>query len=112
MSRAPVRQAGREPRARALQEPRYVAPHVLRGKEGEGSKATARRRQCGGASISPVRVSSSPFRGLRITQRARGREQLAGLEKGLEAGQDHRPAAVELAVRVLAELVVGDGQPA
>src|SRR5207248_10149305 len=39
-------------------------------------------------------------------------EQLAGLEQRLEPGQDHHPAAVELAVRALAELVVGHGQPA
>ena len=30
----------------------------------------------------------------------------------LQAGEDHRPAAVELVVRALAQLVVGDGQPA
>ena len=47
-----------------------------------------------------------------VHERARRGEQLAGLEPGLQAGEDHRPAAVELVVRALAQLVVGDGQPA
>src|ERR1700730_6570055 len=37
---------------------------------------------------------------------------LAGLEQRLQAGQQHRPAAVDLLVGALANLVVRDGQPA
>src|SRR5438093_2787297 len=51
-------------------------------------------------------------RGARIPQRPGRRELLPGLEQRLQAGEDHHPAAVELTVGPLAELVVGDGQPA
>ena len=37
-------------------------------------------------------------------------EQLAALQPRLEPGQDHRPAAVELVVRALTQLVVDDGE--
>src|SRR4051794_8992531 len=47
-----------------------------------------------------------------VAQRPGRREQLTGLEQCLEAGEDHRPAAEELVVRTLAQLVVRDGQPA
>src|SRR5579859_5739846 len=56
-------------------------------------------------------VRSAGF-GSAVHQRPRGGEQLPGLQPGLQAGEDHRPAAVELAVRSLAQLVMGDGQPA
>src|SRR5216684_9155424 len=49
------------------------------------------------------------FRVLRPAQRSGRREHLAGLEQRLETGEDHRPAAVELVVGVLAQLIVGDG---
>src|SRR5205823_4530581 len=68
--------------------------------------------RCSGASIRSLTASSDPLRSPRVAQRAGRREQLSGLEQRLQAGEDHRPAAVELAVRVLAELVVGDGQAA
>src|SRR6185295_12956799 len=57
-------------------------------------------------------ASSGGFRRLRIAKRARSRQQLAGLQQRLQAGEDHRPAAVELAVSILAQLVVGDREPA
>src|SRR2546426_5676583 len=68
--------------------------------------------RCSGASIRSVRVSSCRLRGFGIAQRTRRRKRLPGLQQRLQAGQDHRPAAVELGVRVLAQLVVRDCQPA
>ena len=50
--------------------------------------------------------------GLAVHERTGGGEGLAGLQPGLEAGEDHRPAAVELWRGVVGQLVVGDGQPA
>src|SRR6185295_13225965 len=50
--------------------------------------------------------------GLSVLERAGGREQLSRFEQRLEPREDHRPAAVELVVRALAQLVVGDGQAA
>src|SRR5207253_6794889 len=47
-----------------------------------------------------------------VHQGARRGEQLACLQPRLQAGQDHGPAAVELVVRALPQLVVGEGQPA
>ena len=47
------------------------------------------------AIIGPAAVSA-------VHQRPRRGEPLSGLEPGLEAGQDHRPAAVQLVVRPLA----------
>jgi len=46
--------------------------------------------------------------GLREAQRAGRRERLPGLQQRLQAGEDHRPAAEELSVGVLAQLIVGD----
>src|SRR4051794_25123441 len=48
----------------------------------------------------------------RVAQRARRVEQLARLEQGLEAGEDHRPAAPEFGVGLRAELIVGDREAA
>ena len=45
---------------------------------------------------------------LLIHQGAGSGQQFAGLEQGLEAGEDHRPTAVELIIRTLAELIVGN----
>src|SRR4051794_9402677 len=45
--------------------------------------------------------------GLRVHQRARRGERLAGLEQRLQPGEDLRPAAVDLPVHALAHLVVG-----
>src|SRR5437763_7862295 len=56
--------------------------------------------------------SSRRSRVLRVHEGPRRREELPRLEPRLEAGEDHRPAAVELRVRVLAQLVVRDGEPA
>ena len=50
--------------------------------------------------------------GDRVEQRAGRRQVLAGLEQRLQAGEDHRPAAVELVVGALAQLVVRDDEPA
>src|SRR5687767_13758427 len=50
--------------------------------------------------------------GYGVHERARGRKRLAGLQPGLEPGQDHWPAAVELRWCVLAELVVRHGETA
>src|ERR1700693_4994191 len=48
----------------------------------------------------------------RVQQRSGCGEELTGLQPGLEAGEDHRPAAVDLVVGVLAQLVMGDDQAA
>src|ERR1700678_4510160 len=50
--------------------------------------------------------------GRRVHQRAGGGEEFAGLEEGLEAGEDHGPSAEELVVGALAKLVVGDFEEA
>src|SRR5260370_32594890 len=50
--------------------------------------------------------------GSAVKQRSRRGKQLACLEPGLQAGQDHRPAAVEFAGCPLAQLVVCHGQAA
>src|ERR1700674_3969496 len=47
-----------------------------------------------------------------VHQRSRRGQQLARFEQCLQAGEDHRPTAVELVVGALAKLVVGDGQVA
>jgi hypothetical protein len=47
-----------------------------------------------------------------IAERPRCREQLARLEQRLQPGEDHRPTAVELVVRTLAQLVVRHDEPA
>lgn len=60
----------------------------------------------------PDGISRGRVRGVRIAQRARRREQLPGLEERLQTGEHHHPAAVELGVGPVAQLVVGDGQPA
>jgi hypothetical protein len=57
-------------------------------------------------------ISRDRLRGLRPAQRAGRREHLARLEQRFETGEDHRPAAEELSVGVLAQLIVGDYQPA
>ena len=49
---------------------------------------------------------------LGVHQRPGSVEGLAGLEERLEAGEDHRPAAVELGVGLVRQPVVDDGQPA
>jgi hypothetical protein len=51
------------------------------------------------------------LRAVRVALGAGCRERLAGLQERL-AGEDHRPAAVEFAVGVLAELVVDEREPA
>ena len=56
--------------------------------------------------------SGVSVRCLGVAERARRRQQFPGLEQRLQAGQDHHPTAVELRVGALAQLVVGDGQPA
>src|SRR3954454_2383435 len=61
---------------------------------------------------SPNASPSTRTSGLGIPQRARRREVLAGLQPCLQPREDHRPAAVELVVGALAQLVVDDGQPA
>src|SRR5712691_434507 len=58
----------------------------------------------------PDMVAGSEFSG--VHQRSRRGEQLARLQPRLQAGEDHRPAAVKLVVGAFAELVVGDGQAA
>src|SRR5262245_25354065 len=58
-----------------------------------------------------ARVDLSGLGRPRVAQRARGGEALARLEQRLEAGEDHRPAAVQLRVGALRELVVDDRQP-
>ncbi len=50
-------------------------------------------------------MSRCRLRGLRVAQRAGRREHLAGFQQRLQAGEDHGPAAVELAVRLFAQLV-------
>jgi hypothetical protein len=55
---------------------------------------------------------ASPLLGPGVAQRAMCRERLTGLEQRLQAREDLRPAAVDLPVGALAQLVVGDGQPA
>ncbi len=52
------------------------------------------------------------LRGRRVEERAGRRQELAGFQEGLEAGEDHRPAAVELGIGAFPQLVVGDGQAA
>src|SRR5665213_350242 len=47
-----------------------------------------------------------------VHEGAGGGEELARLEPGLEPGEDHRPAAVDLVVGALAHLVMGDEQAA
>src|SRR5262249_8342529 len=47
-----------------------------------------------------------------VHQRARGRQELTRLQPGLQTRKDHRPAAVELIVGALAELVVGKNEAA
>src|SRR5664280_2085398 len=47
-----------------------------------------------------------------VHERSGRGEQLARLEPGLQAREDHRPAAIELGVRALAQLVVGHAQVA
>src|SRR5262249_60419135 len=47
---------------------------------------------------------------LLVEERSGRVEQLPRLDQGLEAGQDHHPAAVDLAVRVDRELVMDDGE--
>ena len=49
---------------------------------------------------------------LQPAQRAGRREHLARLQQRLDAGEHHRPAAVELVVGAFAQLVVRDLQPA
>src|SRR5213594_1301851 len=57
---------------------------------------------------------SLPVRRLRsrVHERARRGQQLARLEPGLQAGEDHRPAAIELLVGALAKLVMRHRQAA
>src|SRR3989442_1661532 len=62
------------------------------------------------STCAPAGIRTRP--GSAVEQRSRRGEQLARLEPRLQAGEDHRPAAVELVVRALAKLVVGDGQAA
>src|SRR5207245_10656301 len=58
------------------------------------------------SSVAADRVSGRlAARGSREAERGRGRQLLSGLEQRLETGEDHRPATVELAVGVFAELV-------
>src|ERR1700722_16652473 len=47
-----------------------------------------------------------------VHQRAGRRELLTRLQQRLQAREDHRPAAVDLLIGTLAQLIVGDGQPA
>ena len=49
---------------------------------------------------------------VRVHQRARRGQRLAGLEQRLQPGEDLRPAAVDLLVGALGQLVVGHRQPA
>src|SRR5712675_1942525 len=70
--------------------------------------ASLRERRPRGADAGHEPFVPGRWSGRRILQRARRRERLAGLEQRLEAGEDHRPAAVELVVRALAQLVVSD----
>src|SRR5262245_65639943 len=58
------------------------------------------------------RASPSGVRRAGVAQRPRCRQLLAGLQQGLEAGEDHRPTTVDLAVHARLELVVDDGQAA
>ncbi len=50
--------------------------------------------------------------GSAVHQRAGRGQDVAALQPRLQAGEDHRPAAVELLVCFLAQLIVGDGEPA
>src|SRR5258708_1018785 len=59
-----------------------------------------------------IMISRNRFRVGQPAQRAGGREHLACLKQRLETGEDHRPAAVKLSIGVLAQLIVGDDQPA
>src|SRR5206468_897645 len=54
----------------------------------------------------------SRFPALRVAQLAWRRERLPGFQQRPKAGDDQQPTAVELGVGVLAQLVVGHGQPA
>src|SRR6476660_640551 len=58
-----------------------------------------------------IAISRSRLAGARVPQRAGGGESLARLEQRLEAREDHRPAAVQLRVGALRELVVDHRQP-
>ena len=49
---------------------------------------------------------------LGVHEGAGGGEFFAGFQPGLEAGEDHPPAAVELVVGALAQVAVGDGEVA
>src|SRR5215213_3555188 len=58
-------------------------------------------------------IVDSPFSSaLAVHERARRGEDLARFQPGLEAGQDHRPPAVQLGWGRVAELVVSHRQPA
>src|SRR6266446_3715767 len=59
-----------------------------------------------------IAISSRRFRLLHPRQRSRGGEHLTRLDERFEAGEHHRPAAIELLVGVLAQLIVNDDQPA
>src|SRR3712207_8434239 len=50
--------------------------------------------------------------GAGVHERPGRRERLARLQQGLQTGQDHRPAAVELAVRARPQPVVRHREPA
>ena len=49
---------------------------------------------------------------LGVHQRAGRGQQTPGLQPGLQAGQNHRPTAVQLVVCAIAQLVVSHGEPA
>src|SRR5260221_5430436 len=48
---------------------------------------------------------------LEPAQRSRRGQHFAGFQQRLESGEDHRPAAIELIVGALAQLVMGDCEP-
>src|SRR5215470_17917124 len=64
------------------------------------------------AGCSLIATSSRCFRLFHPRQRSRSGEHLARLDERFEAGEHHRPAAIELLVGVLAQLIVNDDQPA
>src|SRR5260370_1080625 len=65
-----------------------------------------------GAGRSLMAISSSRFRLVHPRERSRRREHFARLDQRFEAGEHHRPAAIELLAGVLAQLIVNDDQPA
>lgn len=95
--------------------------HGWHGQErrGETSRRAGRTSPSGRKLVQkPSSLGAHRSRGLRrvgvvgVHEGPGRRETFAGLQEGLEPGEDHRPSAVELLVGSLPQLIVGDRQPA